>query len=100
VLLGVGAAGVTAFGVLAALGQHDLDEMRKDPGGCAPNCNEADVTAARTKIIAANVSLGVGIFAAAVGTYWLLAPRHAKVGLGLGVRPVAGGAATDIAYRF
>jgi hypothetical protein len=99
VLLGAGAAGVTAFAVLAAMGKHDLDEMRKE-GGCAPNCAESQVDAARTKIIAANVSLGIGVVAAAVGTLWLLKPRRANVGLELGVRPVAGGAATDLAYRF
>jgi hypothetical protein len=100
VLLGLGAAGVAAFGALAASGQHDLDEMRKEPGGCAPNCDASDVSAARTKIIAANMSLGVGLVAAALGTYWLLKPRRASVGLELGVRPVAGGAATNVGYRF
>jgi len=100
VLLGVGALGAVSFGVLATLGQRDLDDMRKDPGGCAPNCDEGRVSAARTKIVAANVSLGVGIVAAAVGTYWLLNPRHAGAGLGLGVRPVTGGAATNLTYGF
>jgi hypothetical protein len=99
VLLGVGVAGAAAFGILAASGQHDLDQMRA-PGGCAPRCDESEVSAARTKILAANISLGAGIFAAAAATYWLLKPRRASVGLELGVRPVAGGAATDLAYRF
>ena len=98
-LLGAAAVGASAFGVLAALGQKDLDEM-KDPGGCAPRCDESRVTAARTKIVAANVSLGVGLVAAGLGTYFLLKPRHGGTGFQLGVRPVAGGAATDLAYRF
>src|SRR5260370_13256056 len=59
-LLGVGVAGGAAFAILAALGQHDLDEMRKSPGGCAPRCDPAQVDAARVKILAGHPSAGVG----------------------------------------
>jgi hypothetical protein len=100
VLLGVGAVGASAFGILAALGQHELHEMRKDPGGCAPRCDPGRVDAARNEIIAANVSLGVGLVAAGLGTYLLLKPRRAATGLELGLRPALGGASTDLTYRF
>ncbi len=97
VLLGVAAAGATAFGVLAALGQRDLDDMRK---GCAPRCDESDVNAARTKIVVANVSLGVGLVAAGAGAYVLLRPRRAPSGWEASVRSAAGGAAAVLGYRF
>jgi hypothetical protein len=96
-LLGVGVAGAAAFGVLAAIGQHDVDDMR---GTCAPNCDSSRVDAAKTKIIVANVSLGVGLIAAGVGTFILLQPRKGATGLQLGVRPVAAGGMGDLAYRF
>jgi hypothetical protein len=75
VLLGTGIAGGAAFGILAGSGQQDLNQMRKTPGGCAPNCDESRVDAARTKITVANISLGVGVVAAGIGMYLLLRPR-------------------------
>jgi hypothetical protein len=99
VLLGVGVVGAAGFGFLAALGQHDVDEMKK-PGGCAPNCESNRVDTARTEIVAANVSLGVGIVAAGLGAYLLLKPRPSRTGFEIGVRPALGGASTDLAYRF
>jgi hypothetical protein len=96
-LLGVGVAGAATFGVLAALGQHDVDDMR---GTCAPNCDSSRVDAAKTKIIVANVSLGVGLIAAGVGTFILLQPRKGATGLQLGVRPVAAGGMADMVYQF
>jgi hypothetical protein len=99
VLIGVGAVGAAGFAFLAALGKHDLDEMRK-PGGCAPNCDPSRVGTARTEIVAANVSLGVGIVAAGLGAYLLLKPRPSETGFEIGVRPAVGGASTDVVYRF
>src|SRR5204862_2958791 len=99
-LLGVGVAAGAAFGILAALGQHDLDEMRKSPGGCAPHCDPAEVDSARVKIVAADVSAGVGLIAAGVGAYLLLTPRRAVSSVAVGARPVAGGGMTTFTYRF
>jgi hypothetical protein len=96
-LLGVGVAGAAAFGVLAAIGNHDVDEMRST---CAPGCDESRVDSAKTKILVANVSLGVGLIAAGVGTFVLLQPAKGGTGLQLGVRPVAGGGVSNIGYRF
>jgi hypothetical protein len=99
-LLGVGVAGAAAFGVLAAIGKHDVDQMRDGPDHCAPDCPSSRVDAAKTKIIVANVSLGVGLIAAGVGTFILLRPSKGGTGLQLGVRSVAGGGMTDVGYRF
>jgi hypothetical protein len=96
-LLGVGVAGVAAFGVLAAIGQHDVDEMRRT---CAPSCDSSSVDGAKTKIIVADVSLGVGLVAAGVGTFILLQPHRGATGLQVGVRPIAAGGMGNVAYRF
>jgi hypothetical protein len=99
VLLGAAVAGGAAFGVLATLGKNDVDRMRQ-PGGCAPRCDESDVAAARNEIIAANVSLGVGLVAAGIGTYLLLKPRSSAPELQVGVRALPGGVMTGASYRF
>jgi hypothetical protein len=99
-LLGVGVAGAAAFGVFAAMGQHDVDQMRDGSDRCAPDCPTSRVDSAKTKIIVANVSLGVGLVAAGVGTFLLLQPPKGGTGLQLGVRPVAGGGMSNVAYRF
>jgi hypothetical protein len=97
VLLGAGLAGAATFGVLAAMGQHDVDDMR---GTCAPHCDSGRVDSAKTKILVANISLGVGLIAAGVGTFILLQPPKGGTGWQVGVRPVAGGGLGDFAYRF
>ena len=43
---------------------HDASNLRSQ---CAPNCSDEQVNAARSKLIVANVSLGVGIAAIGVG---------------------------------
>jgi hypothetical protein len=96
-LLGVGVAGAAIFGVLAASGQHDVNEMHNT---CAPSCEQSRVDSAKTKILVANVSLGVGLVAAGVGTFMLLQPSKGGTGLQLGVRPVAGGGMSNVGYRF
>jgi hypothetical protein len=96
-LLGVGVAGAAVFGVLAASGQHDVDQMRDT---CAPGCDQSKVDSAKTKILVANVSLGAGLIAAGVGTFMLLQPSKGGTGLQLGVRPVAGGGVSNVGLRF
>jgi hypothetical protein len=99
-LLGVGVAGAAAFGILAAMGQHDVDQMRDGVDHCAPDCPSSRVDTAKTKIIVANVALGVGLVAAGVGAFILLKPHKGGTGLELDVRPVAAGGMGDFAYRF
>jgi hypothetical protein len=99
-LLGVGVAGVAVFSIFAAMGQHDVDQMRNGPDKCAPSCDPSRVDSARTKIIVANASLGAGIVAAGVGTFLLLKPSKSSTGLGVGVRPVAGGTMADVRVGF
>lgn len=67
---GVAVLGGAAFAILASSARSDVDDLRAT---CAPDCPTSDVSAARTKLIAANVSLGVGVVAltAAVVVYVL-----------------------------
>jgi hypothetical protein len=101
VLLGAGAAGLATFGILAAVGKSELDDMRSpSPVGCAPNCPQSRVDAARTEIIVADVAAGLGLVAAGLGTYFLFAPRKSAPSVTFGFHPITGGGAGDFAYRF
>jgi hypothetical protein len=94
---GVGILALGAGAYLGIQGTREADEMRQT---CAPGCAKADVDAARTKLVAANVSLGVGIGAMAVAGILLLtrspAPppstgRARFVGVGFRPSPFGGG---------
>lgn len=67
VLGGLGVAGLATFAVFGLLGLSDAEHLRDT---CAPGCNPPDVDAARTKLIAADVGLGVGVVALAAAA-WL-----------------------------
>ena len=55
----------TLFGIQ---GKNDVDDLQK----CKPRCAESDVDKARTKLIIADISLGVGIVALAVSAYMII----------------------------
>jgi len=68
----VGGLGVAAMGTGVALdlvGTSELDHLRET---CAPYCDDADLSAARTKIIAGDALLVVGIAVGAGLAWWLL----------------------------
>ena len=94
---GVGVLALAGGAYLGLQGTREADQLRAT---CAPACAKADVDAARTKLVAANVSLGVGIGAVAVaGILWLSgssAPpkstgRTRFVGFGVRPSPLGGG---------
>ncbi len=62
VLGGVGAASLIGFGVLGGVGLAE-----KGDATCAPNCTDAEVDSIRTKFIAADVLLAVGLTSIAAG---------------------------------
>jgi hypothetical protein len=75
-IAGVGAAaalGVSAW--LGVTGRNELDDLR---GTCAPACSDGDVDPVRTKLIASDIALGVGIVGAAVAIYLLVHPPAAS----------------------
>jgi hypothetical protein len=68
VLGGIGLVALSSFAYFGLSGNSDASNLRAS--GCAPYCPKDEVNAARSKLIAANVSLGVGI--AALGTAVIL----------------------------
>jgi hypothetical protein len=86
VLAGVGAAGLAGFVALGASGlssEHRLRDL------CAPDCSSSDVRSVRTRYAFADVSLGIGIVAAAIAGYLFWhrdAERAPSVALTVGER--------------
>lgn len=67
VLGGVGVVGGGVFAWLASEAKSERDNLRRR---CAPECSQSDVDAAQTKLLIANISLGVGVLALG-GALWL-----------------------------
>ncbi len=70
VFLGVAVAGFVGTAALVAVASSDAGNLRQT---CAPDCATSDVDAAHTKLIAANVTLGVGIGSLALAAIFLIA---------------------------
>ncbi len=69
VSLGVSAASFVAMGVLVGTTASDVDHLRST---CAGSCSQSDVSSANTRIVAANVMMGLGIVAAGAAVTSLL----------------------------
>ncbi len=63
----VGGIGVVALGSFAFFGLKGKSEV-DDLQGCKPHCTQDQVDSARTKLIVADISLGVGVAAAVIAT--------------------------------
>jgi hypothetical protein len=107
---GVGLLALSSFAYFGLSGKSDAAHLRDS---CAPACSEQDVSAARSKLIAANVSLGVGIVALGVGAVlWAVrdtsSPSKASRsipglglhGLGIDVRPAPLGSGAQLVTTF
>ena len=107
----VGGIGVVALGSFAFFGlggKSDVDDLQ----ACKGHCAQTDVDKAHTKLIIADISLGVGIVALGVATYLFVTRTHgdadAKVGhassppskLSFDCGAVAGGAMGSVGARF
>jgi len=66
---GIGIAGIGAFTGLAISGSSEKDRLR---GVCSPSCSDDDVGSLRGQYIAADISLGIGIVALGLATYFFL----------------------------
>jgi hypothetical protein len=75
-LLGIGAAGVTGFGLLALSGRSDEAHLAET---CAPNCSAGKLKAVDTKYLLADVSLAVGVTSILAGGYLLFTQDSASV---------------------
>ncbi|MDB4936207.1 MAG: hypothetical protein JWP87_3179 [Labilithrix sp.] len=63
---GIGILALGSFAIFGLGGKSDVSDLEKT---CKPHCAETDVDKARTKLIIADISLGVGIVALGVATY-------------------------------
>jgi hypothetical protein len=67
-----GAVGLVALGSFGTFGVLGLQEKDRLHTACSPNCNDRDVSALRADYLIADISLGVGIVALGLATYFLL----------------------------
>ena len=103
---GIGIVALGSFALFGIQGKNDVDDLQK----CKPRCEESDVDRARTKLIIADISLGVGIVALAVSAYMIITrPKvsdHVSVSsrsgpsLKLDFGPTAGGGAAAVGGTF
>lgn len=105
--VGLGALGLIAVGSFAAFGitaKSDLGVLRDT---CAPRCVDADLSSVKTRMLLADISLGVGVVALGAGTVlWVLKarkpvlePRSARA-WHFGVSPLQGGGAASVSGAF
>lgn len=103
----LGAFSLVAFGSFAGFGitgKMEADEYYRQPDGCAHtmSCDEAEVSSTLTKLIVADVSLGVGVVAFGVGL-GLFLDHHLNspaTAVQWRVTPVPGGMTAGIATSF
>lgn len=107
---GIGVLALGSFAIFGLSGKSDVDDLQK----CKPYCAQSKVDSARTKLIVADISLGVGIVALGVATYMFITSRpkaDAKVTTGqldhtlftdlrIDGGPVAGGAMGGLSAKF
>jgi hypothetical protein len=104
VLLGVGAVGLGGFAFFGLSGNSDKNKL-----ACADTktCTDADLDPIKKKYLYADISLGVGVISAALGTYFLVtapkkseAPAEDARRLRFDVRPTRGGGFASVAGAF
>lgn len=69
VLGGVGVASLAVFAIVGGLGASEFSELEDR---CAPHCTRADTDPVDTKLLVADVTLGIGAAALLGGAIWLL----------------------------
>jgi hypothetical protein len=103
VLGGLGVVALGSFTYFGLTGKSDVSDLKNT---CAPNCEQSKVDSARSKLIIADISLGVGVVAIGVATWMILtnkSPAPPAVTTGLthfDVRPAPGGGVAEIGARF
>ena len=110
-LAGVAVVGIGLFATFGIIGKGEVDDLNDSK--CKPNCDESKVDSARTKLIVADISLGVGVVAAAVSAYLFITRPKADATVKTGAHnntwfsnvrldggPIAGGAMTGLTAKF
>lgn len=100
VLGGIGVVGLAGFGTLRLMGSSDYDTLRKS--GCAPTCDESEVSSIRTKYVLSNIALGVGAaaVAGAVVVYAIQPEESEAPNLAVMVGPGSGGTTLRVRTEF
>jgi len=105
---GIGVVALGSFAIFGLGGKSDVDDLQ----ACKGHCAETDVDKARTKLIIADISLGVGVVALGVATYMFVTRPKVEADVKTGhastkpspVRfdfgPVMGGAVGSVGARF
>ncbi len=109
----LGGAGVVGVGLFATLGGIGLAQKSSDAGtgGCAPKCTTSEVNSIKTKFIAADVSLTIGLAslagAAVFGVMSIVsnkptstAPPKTSTGVSITAAPAPGGGYVGLEGRF
>jgi hypothetical protein len=99
VLGGIGLVGLATFTYVGLRAKHDSDSLHQT---CAPGCASSDVTALKTKLVVADVALGVGVAGLAAAAVVALVGRSPSPAnaWNMGVAPMARGARADVEVRF
>lgn len=93
VLGGVFVLGVASWATFGLMAKSDTDRLEAE---CAPACKEQDRDSAYTKALVADISLGVGVLAAAGAAYFFITrptkttPPSTSIKLGLGTITIWG----------
>lgn len=97
-----GGLGVAALGVFGYFGISGLSDANHLRATCVPACQSSDVDAVHTKLVAADIALGVAVASLAVATWFgvraLSNPRRAS--WEVRIAPRVGGAAGAVLVRF
>ncbi len=107
---GIGVVALGSFAIFGIGGKNDVDDLQK----CKPSCDEKDVDSARTKLIIADISLGVGVVALGVAAYMFItrptvdtnkvqtnvAAKKKDTSIRFDARPLAGGGYAGIGGTF
>ncbi|HEY8079552.1 MAG TPA: hypothetical protein VIF62_35725 [Labilithrix sp.] len=72
---GIGVVALGSFAFFGLSGKSDVDDLQ----GCKPHCTQDQVDSARTKLIVADISLGVGVAAAVIATVLVVLRPKADV---------------------
>lgn len=97
VLGGVGVLALGSFVYFGLSGRGATSDLRSS---CAPACNKGDVDSARTKLLIADVSLGVSVVALGLATFFFVSSTPEKRSAHLGVQPLVGGATLQLGGSF
>jgi len=103
---GLSVLAFASFGVFGLMGKSEADELN-GPGGCGETdtCSSDELSAVRTKLIVADVSLGAGVAFFGVGLglfiyHHVSDPEPSTSAIRWGVGPTVGGAAGLLAVPF